>query len=183
MPALKSTLELGEQKMAKPMIIGIHGLANKPKEELLKKWWRQAIEEGLLKNQNVNDASFDFDIVYWAGRLYMNTLHHKKVYHFDELYNEEPYVEAFENTIKRKKDTIWDSLAAAALDLSGETLDTLKARFGADALADWFLGRLLKDLNLYYQDGSACQANQEVARPSGPQDHADRPFHGVDHRL
>lgn len=138
--------------MANPVIVGVHGLANKPDENTLQQWWRMSIEEGLRKNENNADAAFDFEIVYWADILYKNPLHQDHDYHFDQLYNEEPYEEAFKDTIKRKKDRIWDDLAAAALDLSGETLDTLKARFGVNALADAFLGKLLKDLNLYYEN-------------------------------
>jgi len=35
--------------MAK-VIIGIHGLANKPEKEALKQWWHDAIVEGGQKN-------------------------------------------------------------------------------------------------------------------------------------
>ncbi|MCH9046439.1 MAG: hypothetical protein IIA40_10070, partial [SAR324 cluster bacterium] len=31
----------------KKVIIGIHGLANKPKEDVLYEYWRKSVEEGL----------------------------------------------------------------------------------------------------------------------------------------
>lgn len=47
------------------IIIGIHGLGNKPSEKILKEWWKQSIEEGLLKYTNFS-GDFRFELVYWA---------------------------------------------------------------------------------------------------------------------
>ena len=53
-------------QMAK-VIIGIHGLANKPKKATLAKWWEEAIREGLRVNRGRSDATFEFEMVYWAN--------------------------------------------------------------------------------------------------------------------
>ena len=55
--------------MAK-VIVGIHGLANKPAPDVLKDWWETAIREGLVKNCDVGSASVSFHMGYWAGLLY-----------------------------------------------------------------------------------------------------------------
>jgi len=34
------------------IIIGIHGLGNKPSRKIRKEWWRQSIEEGRQKYTN-----------------------------------------------------------------------------------------------------------------------------------
>jgi len=47
------------------VIIGIHGLGNKPPKNLLKEWWLQSINEGLQKLTTANHH-FDFELVYWA---------------------------------------------------------------------------------------------------------------------
>ncbi|MEP3279869.1 MAG: hypothetical protein ABJN26_13385 [Stappiaceae bacterium] len=138
--------------MSKNLIIGIHGLANKPPESELTEWWEASIREGLLKNEKVSDPAFDFKMIYWAGRLYKNPLHREPEFHFDQLFNREPYVEAEEGSLKSKKDGFLDAVAAKSFDLGGETLDLLKGRFGFNSLADAFLGKLLKDLNLYYEN-------------------------------
>ena len=138
--------------MAKPLIIGIHGLANKPKKTVLRGYWRQSIEEGLRKNAKTRNPVFDFEIVYWADRLYKSPLHNDENFHFDQLYNDEPYVPAFPNTIKKKDDGFLDDVAAGTFDLTGEALDFLKGTFGINSLADAVLGKLLKDLDLYYED-------------------------------
>ena len=38
--------------MAK-VIIGIHGLGNKPPKDILEKWWKLSIEEGFKKMYNL----------------------------------------------------------------------------------------------------------------------------------
>ena len=50
------------------IIIGIHGLGNKPKEELLKKWWKASIDEG-LNNIGKTNISYQFEMIYWADIL------------------------------------------------------------------------------------------------------------------
>ena len=47
------------------VIIGIHGIGNKPPKSLLKKWWEESIAEGLNKLK-VPKQNFDFKLVYWA---------------------------------------------------------------------------------------------------------------------
>ena len=49
------------------VIIGTHGLANKPEKQLLSDWWETAIKEGLKKNCEVHDPDFQFIMVYLEG--------------------------------------------------------------------------------------------------------------------
>jgi hypothetical protein len=51
------------------VIIGIHGLANKPPVDEKTRWWRDAIAEGLSRNAGL-DAAFRFAFVYWADLRY-----------------------------------------------------------------------------------------------------------------
>ena len=90
------------------IIIGIHGLANKPKEDVLKDWWYKSIQEGLEKNCQIPNAQFDFKMIYWADYLYKAQKHGDVNYDFDGLFNEEPYVEAKSNALKEYKTTIVD---------------------------------------------------------------------------
>ncbi len=138
--------------MSDPLIIGIHGLANKPPEDVLSVFWEKSIAEGLEKNLSMADPQAPFEMVYWADKLYKTPLHDDKAFHFDALFNTEPYVPAFPKSLERKEDSKWDGFKSAALDLGGESLDFLKERFGFNSLADAFLGKLLKDLNFYYKD-------------------------------
>jgi pimeloyl-ACP methyl ester carboxylesterase len=52
------------------VIIGIHGLANKPPVDEKTRWWTCAIAEGLARNQGLTDAVVPLSFVYWADLRY-----------------------------------------------------------------------------------------------------------------
>ena len=135
--------------MAK-IILGIHGLANKPKEKLLKDWWKWSIQEGLIKNCKIPDPVFKFDIVYWADLLYKNPMHQDANFDFDHLYNSEPYYPAESKDLKKHKDHFGDTLRKYAGKILGGTADAVKNSLGIDGFADFVVGKLLKDLAFYY---------------------------------
>ncbi len=133
------------------VIIGIHGLANKPSQEDLDDWWRKSLTEGLVAS-GVENPELDFKIVYWAKYLYSYPMHQKEYMEFDALYNHEPYEPAEPGDLRAYKDSWGDLLRAAAGGLVGLTVDSLKEKFGMDSLADRVLGEVLKDLDYYYKD-------------------------------
>jgi hypothetical protein len=45
------------------IIIGIHGLGNKPPKTILTEWWGKSILEG-LKKYNFHIPDFEFELVY-----------------------------------------------------------------------------------------------------------------------
>jgi hypothetical protein len=51
------------------IIIGIHGLGNKPSKTMLKDWWKKSIIEGLNKYK-YPIKQFEFELVYWADILH-----------------------------------------------------------------------------------------------------------------
>ena len=55
------------------VIIGIHGLGNKPYKRLLEYWWKSAMIEG-LKNNQYKTALPKFEMVYWADILHNHPL-------------------------------------------------------------------------------------------------------------
>lgn len=150
--------------MAEPLIVGIHGLANKPQESVLTQWWRQAITEGLNKNENTPASSLAVEMVYWANQMYSAPLHTKSDFADDVLFNDEPYVEATPGTLILRKDRIWDEWISAGSDLIGTSLEKFKEQFGINSLADRLLGILLKDLNHYYQDAAKRDALRTTLR-------------------
>ncbi|MES9922732.1 MAG: hypothetical protein ABW152_01455 [Candidatus Thiodiazotropha endolucinida] len=137
--------------MAK-VIVGIHGLANKPKKDVLKEWWRESIHEGLKKNQKINSPEFEFYLVHWADLLYKYPLHDEKNFSFDKLFNDEPYVKATEGALKKYDDDFLAKVRAGVFDFIGDTADALKVYAGMDSFADFLIGRLLKDLDFYYDN-------------------------------
>ena len=51
------------------VIIGIHGLGNKPPKKTLEKWWKLAMIEG-LQTYNYHSTLPKFELVYWADIMY-----------------------------------------------------------------------------------------------------------------
>jgi len=76
--------------MAK-IIIGIHGLDNKPPQNILECWWRKAIDEGL---QLIGESgqSYRFKLVYWTDILHTHPLDPYENQPSHDLYLNEPYV-------------------------------------------------------------------------------------------
>lgn len=131
------------------IIIGVHGLANKPKESVLHSYWQKAIAEGLQVTTGTAPA-IPLEMVYWAGHLYKEPLHNDRHFWFDDLYNDEPYRKAVAGGIRERKDGVVEWLVARAQQLTGGIGDILYERLGADRIAVWLLGRILKDLAFYY---------------------------------
>jgi hypothetical protein len=127
---------------ASQVIIGIHGLANKPEAETLEGWWKDAILEGLERNQGRTSKALGFDSVYWADVMYAAPIPDED--------NKEPYVKA-EGPLKTYKDGWWDDLVAGLADAAATPLDLAKRYFGFDEIADAVLRAKLDDLATYYQ--------------------------------
>ena len=75
--------------MAK-VIIGIHGLGNKPPKHILAEWWKTSILEG-LKNAGLPIPKFKFELVYWADIVYENPENPNITDKEDPYYLEDPY--------------------------------------------------------------------------------------------
>lgn len=126
------------------IIIGIHGLANKPPEPTLREWWQEALLEGLERNQGRTDRALSFDLSYWADLRYDSP---------DQT--SEPYVRADgAGRLPRYKEDWLDGIVAKIGNLADAPLDWAKRYFGADNLADSVLRQKLPDLATYYDDES-----------------------------
>ncbi len=81
--------------MAK-VIVGIHGLGNKPPKETLEKWWQSAIEEGLYRINPVIEMP-KFELVYWADILNEQALDLTIHDNENPLFLSEPYSSTLPN--------------------------------------------------------------------------------------
>ena len=128
------------------VIIGIHGLANKPARAEHRDGWVKSMLEGLSANQSllapppcVLDANCFAD-VYWADLMYSAPT------------SAEPYIPAKPGALRVYKDRFLDDLRA---DLQGELgwgVDRVKSTLGLDRVADAVLAIKLKDLAFYYDN-------------------------------
>lgn len=125
------------------VIIGIHGLSNKPKAEELADGWKKAIIEGLEKNEGIKEekARFDFRSVYWADVMYKTP---------DE--NADLYQPAAANALKTYEESWRDSLRADVFDAGGDVLEAIKNRIGVNTIADAIIKHKFQDLSRYYKE-------------------------------
>ncbi len=135
--------------MAK-IIVGIHGLANKPLGPTLYDWWKMSISEGLTANCKIKNPDFRFEMVHWADLLYKYPVHRDNKFNFDKLYNHEPYKPAAKGVLKASKEGWLDSARKVSLNLLGKATDSLREHVNLDMLSNFFLERILKDLAFYY---------------------------------
>jgi hypothetical protein len=71
--------------MPQSVIIGIHGLNNKPAKDVLRGFWEDSLAEGLLRNHSL-DARSTIQLNYWADIQYQKPL--------SEEQDKEPYLKA-----------------------------------------------------------------------------------------
>ncbi|MFQ6609284.1 MAG: hypothetical protein ACE5D7_00650 [Fidelibacterota bacterium] len=73
------------------IILGIHGLGNKPPKDLLEKWWRRSINDGIFACDHTQ-PDFQFELVYWSDLLHPEPLNPNLTDDHHELFLDEPYV-------------------------------------------------------------------------------------------
>jgi hypothetical protein len=133
--------------MSGKVILGIHGLSNKPPAAQVSAWWEQSLLEGLRVNRQLTLPTVPFHAVYWADLLYPAPDPAPEV-----------YTEALPGALKRYEDRWSDVVLAEALDIGGDVLWVLKRLTGMDSIAEGVLRRKLVDLYRYYTEPSLRDA-------------------------
>ena len=128
---------------ASKLIIGIHGLANKPPKDTLAEWWEKAMVEGLNKNSRLPVTSLDFLSIHWADVMYDSP---------DP--KPDAYREAAPGALKYYRDGWMDYLRARVMDAGGDFLDFMKDKLDIDEPAEKVLKAKLPDLYRYYKEDS-----------------------------
>ncbi len=133
----------------KKIIIGIHGLKNKPPEDVLKKWWQEAIAEGFKLN-NINSGKFRFDLVYWADLNYETPENPDEWDENNPEYLSSPYTPYEESEFNKVK----EQLKRGINKTIESGLDLLFLRDGEisgfDKIADIAIKKMFSDLYIYY---------------------------------
>jgi len=138
--------------MAK-IILGIHGLGNKPPPKILKKWWKQSIREGLKKIGS--DRPFlRFDMIYWADIFHEMPLNPNEKDKNNELFIEEPYVFAQEDVGKKPHD-----LRKTILDFIEKQLDKIflndDLTVNYSFVTDMIIHHYFEELDVYFSPNEA----------------------------
>ena len=146
------------------VIIGIHGLRNKPEPGLLESWWEKAILEG-LDAQGTGITHIPFKLVYWADLLYKTPLHEDSNYPYDERYNKYPYKSLVEQGLPPIPPEYEDSLKDKIKQLAGNLdkgLDFLSQELGKTKVSDAVLGKLFGEMSLYYSHFEAEESKKAM---------------------
>lgn len=148
----------------RPLILGIHGLANKPPREEKQAWWAAAIREGLRRNTGSAPGDLPFDFVYWADLRYDAPL--------TETGNREPYFPAR----GRGPFPSPDGVSAPTLtDRLYRIVEWAQEKTGHLILDDLIIEHRLDDLWGYYEDAAFREAARDRLREA-LQRHRGRPL-------
>jgi hypothetical protein len=130
------------------VIIGVHGLGNKPPHRVLQASWKHAICEG-LKAAGLPEIPFQFKLVYWANLIYPEPLDPGERDETSSRYDDEPYVPAT-NFVKREA----SKLRKKVLDYLSKQLEVLflneDLSINFSSITDLIIQRYFKELDLYY---------------------------------
>lgn len=126
------------------IVIGIHGLKDKPKQDLLSRWWAASIQEGLQRNLGLV-APLTFELVYWADIQYSAPT--------PEAELDNPYRKADgQGSFKRYEGGALAKVRAIAEKWGGRSIDKGKDLLGLTPEVDHLLGIVFDDLRDYYRD-------------------------------
>jgi pimeloyl-ACP methyl ester carboxylesterase len=104
--------------LSQPLIVGIHGLNNKPGRDTLRRWWMAALDEGLRRNLTASPALPELRLCYWAD------LTHEVPY--SALNDPEPYrPDDGHGPLAGGKLGTRRYLAALGLEAAGKMLETI----------------------------------------------------------
>ena len=130
--------------MGGSILIGIHGLKNKPAKDVLTRWWMLSIAEGLGRNHGLTSLPM-FELVYWADLQYSAPI--------PEAELDNPYTKAGgEGPLRRYDGSALDKDRAIAEKWGGRTIDKGKDLIGLSPQVDRLLGMAFEDLRDYYRD-------------------------------
>ena len=173
----------------KPIIIGIHGLGNKPPKRLLERWWRASIREG-LRSLGHDRPLFPFELMYWANYLHPVPEDPAATDPDDPLYLKEPYATSSGypppepgEKHRRLLDFIEKEMDSLLLN------DDLTIRYSA--ITDMIIHHFFRDLDTYYStectdlDESECLARQVIVSHVGGllKKHRDRRIMLIAHSM
>ena len=129
------------------IVIGIHGIGNKPPPKILGKWWKRSIYEG-LKKYHYTPRKFSFELVYWADLLHKAPLDPGVTDKNDPAFMTEKYVSESLPIIKPA------GFRSKAIEYLEKYYDKLivKGILSLDnkTLTELFIHRHMKDLESYY---------------------------------
>ena len=131
------------------IIIGIHGLGNKPSKRILEKWWKMSICDG-LKRMKKPYRWINFKLVYWAHFLHPTPLKRNVKDKKDPLYIEYPYTPITQKDQNKKPSKLRKNIQ----NYLGNQLDKIMLNddlsINFSSISDFIIHHFFSDLEIYY---------------------------------
>ncbi|MFO7767893.1 MAG: hypothetical protein R6W82_02910 [bacterium] len=132
------------------VIIGVHGLGNKPPEDLLASWWKRSLREGLTATACWRHI-FRFRLAYWAHHLHPEPRDPRLEDPDHPLYLREPY-----RPSPGPREDRPPFFRRRFLDYLERQFDRLflteDLTLNYEFISDWVIRRYFKDLEAYYRE-------------------------------
>ena len=141
------------------IIIGIHGLGNKPPKILFEEWWRLSILEG-LKNIGYPRTNLNFELVYWADALHPVPLDPNEKDEGSELFLEEKY-NPVTNRKTEENNSIKNSMVQYIRDQFNNILFNEKLHINFPSITDFIIKHFFKDLSVYLTENCVTEDNKD----------------------
>lgn len=142
------------------IIIGIHGLGNKPPQEILQRWWKRSIRDGLAAIGHPR-FFFKFELVYWANFLHPHPFDPAEKDKNKPTFLKDPYVPAKQQT-RRSPSAIRKKIR----DYIEKQLDRMFLKEDLSihlaSISDLIIRSFFKDLDAYYSQRSIRVGEKDV---------------------
>ncbi len=132
------------------VVIGIHGLRNKPPKYVLTGWWKKAMVEGFAA-AHLRVPRFRFFLAYWAQYMHQRAQQLRVRDEEDPRYLPEPYVPGVDYGAREPKG-VRHTLADG---LHRQIVQIVAGKHGfmnIDKITDIILHRMFVELDIYYHD-------------------------------
>ena len=140
------------------VIIGIHGLGNKPPKYILQKWWKDAMIEGLNSSGYKKNLPA-FELVYWADILYEKPLNRWEKDKDNPYFLDEPYIKAPKDIIEEKH-PFQEKIISFISDQLNKIFLNEDNSLNYSFITNAILKKYFRDLEVYYME--ECEAENKV---------------------
>jgi hypothetical protein len=132
------------------VIIGIHGLGNKPSKKTLEEWWIKSILEG-LKEIEKDKFNLNFELIYWADILNEQPLDETIIDEDDPYYIKEKYNPAPKN-FNPKAHPIRQKLLGFLEKQMDKIFLNEDLSINYSFISDIIINKYFKELEIYYTE-------------------------------
>lgn len=132
----------------KSVIIGIHGLRNKPPKYILTNWWQKSIREGFARH-NIPLNKFNFTMAYWAQCIHEKSQNLTITNPHHPQYLAEPYEIALSSPVRNQK-SFRKKLSISIHEEILKKISGTSKLMNIGNISNIILHRMFIELDIYY---------------------------------